>query len=164
MAEKPPCFYPDADRARQGRAPERFAALDALTLGIFRHQLGRDPEQQNAADQLEEGIVHRFGNDEGEEATTFNGTIPQALMMMNGELIEKATSAESGSFLNTVLTKDKSATGAVRHLYLATLGRGPNRKELPAAQKLIAGSASPLAGYQDLFWALLNSNEFIFIR
>ena len=26
-----------------------------------------------------------FGTDEGDETTTFNGTIPQALMMMNGD-------------------------------------------------------------------------------
>ena len=29
-----------------------------------------------------------FANDEGDDATTFNGTIPQALMMMNGEMIK----------------------------------------------------------------------------
>ena len=49
-----------------------------------------------------------FGTDEGDEATTFNGTIPQALMMMNGELVANATSAENGSFLHTVLTTEKS--------------------------------------------------------
>ncbi len=31
-----------------------------------------------------------------DEATTFNGTIPQALMMMNGDLIKKATSRREG--------------------------------------------------------------------
>ncbi len=121
---------------------------DSLIIATEAHKSGRsswDEAETQRQEWLQQFVI-AFGNDEGEEATTFNGTIPQALMMMNGELIEKATSAESGSFLNTVLTKDKSATGAVRHLYLATLGRGPNRKELPAAQKLIAGSASPARG------------------
>jgi len=85
-------------------------------------------------------------------------------MMMNGELVQNATSAEPGSFLNNVLTNEKTPTNAVRRLYLATLGRTPARKEAAAAQQLINGSPTPLAGYQDLFWALLNSNEFIFIK
>jgi hypothetical protein len=139
---------------------------DSLIIATEAHKSGRsswDEAEKQRQEWLQQFVI-AFGNDEGEESTTFNGTIPQALMMMNGELVGKATSAESGSFLNTVLTKDKSPAGAIRHLYLAALGRGPSRKELPAAQKLIAGSATPLAGYQDLFWALLNSNEFIFIR
>ncbi|HEX6984703.1 MAG TPA: hypothetical protein VF170_04970, partial [Planctomycetaceae bacterium] len=109
-------------------------------------------------------FVIAFGNDEGEESTTFNGTIPQALMMMNGELVRNATSADPGGFLHRVLTTEKSPTDAIRRLYLAALGRGPTRKEAMAAQKLIQAGPTPLAGYQDLFWALLNSNEFIFIK
>ncbi|GIS57865.1 MAG: hypothetical protein CM1200mP2_00900 [Planctomycetaceae bacterium] len=38
-----------------------------------------------------------FGTDENDEATTFNGTIPPALMMMNGDLVDKATSAEGAA-------------------------------------------------------------------
>ena len=45
-------------------------------------------------------FIIAFGTDENEETTTFNGTIPQVLMMMNGELVNKAASGEKGSFLN----------------------------------------------------------------
>lgn len=139
---------------------------DSLIIATEAHKSGRssweDAERQRQ-EWLQQFVI-AFGNDEGEEATTFNGTIPQALMMMNGELVRNATSAEPGSFLNGVLTNEKSQPTAIRRLYLASLGRLPSRKESPAAQKLIAASPSPLAGYQDLFWALLNSNEFIFIK
>ena len=52
----------------------------------------------------------------------------------------------------------------VQKLYLATLSRYPNSREVSMARKLMAGSQDPLAAYQDLFWALLNSNEFIFVH
>ena len=32
------------------------------------------------------------------------------------------------------------------------------------ATRLIRGNRDKLAAYQDLFWALLNSNEFIFVH
>ena len=43
-----------------------------------------------------------FGTDDNEETTTFNGTIPQTLMMMNGDLIKQAISIDKGSFLHQV--------------------------------------------------------------
>ena len=103
-----------------------------------------------------------FGTDENDEATTFNGTIPQALMMMNGELVDKATSAERGSFLNKILSGAGTDVSRVRRLFLSTLTREPSRRELAAAQQLLMENRnSPITAYQDLYWALLNSNEFI---
>ncbi|MGC1274200.1 MAG: DUF1549 and DUF1553 domain-containing protein [Planctomycetaceae bacterium] len=139
---------------------------DSLIVSTEAHKSGRSTWEEAEVQRQEwlQQFVIAFATDEGGEATTFNGTIPQALMMMNGELVQNATSAESGSFLNDVLTTEKTPTNAIHRLYLAALGRKPSRKESSAAQALIAGSPTPLAGYQDLFWALLNSNEFIFIK
>ena len=139
---------------------------DSLIIATEAHKSGRSSWEQ-AEEQRQKWLqqfVVAFGTDEGDEATTFNGTIPQALMMMNGELVRNATDAENGSFLHTVLTTEKNPNAAIRRLYLAALGRQPNRREQNAAQQLFNASPNPLAGYQDLFWALLNSNEFIFIR
>jgi len=116
--------------------------------------------QKERDDWLQQFII-AFGTDENDEATTFNGTIPQALLMMNGPLIQKAVSAEKGSFLYTVLSSETSDTTKVQRLYLATLSRHAKEREFSAAQNLIESNPDKLAGYQDLFWALLNSNEFI---
>lgn len=139
---------------------------DSLIIATEAHKSGQSSWEESEKQRQEwlQQFVITFANDEGEESTTFNGTIPQALMMMNGELIQKATSAEQGSFLNEVLSKAKKPGDATRHLYLATLGRLPERREVSAAQKLLQTSPTPIAGYQDLMWALLNSNEFIFIK
>ncbi|MEM9701139.1 MAG: DUF1553 domain-containing protein, partial [Planctomycetota bacterium] len=109
-------------------------------------------------------FITAFGTDELTEATTFNGSIPQALMMMNGELTSAAISAEPGSYLNRVLGSTQKAEDAVNRLFLASLGRKPTGREKSAAAQLIRQSESQIYGYQDLFWALLNSNEFVFVK
>ena len=48
-------------------------------------------------------FVVAFGTDENDEADTFNGTIPQALMMMNGELVEDADQLRNGQLPGDVL-------------------------------------------------------------
>ncbi|MCA8988245.1 MAG: DUF1553 domain-containing protein, partial [Planctomycetaceae bacterium] len=109
-------------------------------------------------------FVTTFGTDENDEATTFNGSIPQALMMMNGELMETATKCEPGSLLHAVVQSNEKDTRKVQLLYLASLGRNPTTRDLSAVRKLMQASGDPVSLYQDLFWALLNSNEFILIR
>jgi hypothetical protein len=100
-----------------------------------------------------------FGNDEGDEATTFNGTIPQALMMMNGEMIKDATSDK----VIGMLVGGAGPSQAAEYLYLAALARRPAGNEISMAMGMIGSrGGAVLTGYQDLWWALLNSNEFIF--
>ncbi len=123
-----------------------------------------------------------FGNDEEGESNTFNGTIPQALMMFNGELVQRATSLKSGGFLADVLSSRLRPAEKVDQLYLAALARKPAAPErrlvsrLFVANAVTAADSSPAAdresnwseladpgasAMQDLWWALLNSNEFI---
>ncbi len=105
-----------------------------------------------------------FGGNEQDEPTNFDGSIPQALMMMNGPLIQRAMQAGAGGTLHAVLNNEqlRSDKERIRSLYLASLGRRPSRRESTAAQRVITASSDKRAAYQDLFWALLNSNEFVF--
>lgn len=107
-----------------------------------------------------------FGTDDNSEATTFNGSIPQALMMMNGGLVKKATECSPGSFLHTVATSGElSNPQRITYLYQAALARNPKRDEVVICNKLLAarGGNTPEA-LRDIWWALLNSNEFILIH
>src|SRR5204863_19969 len=70
-----------------------------------------------------------FGNDEGEDATTFNGTIPQALMMMNGSMVKDATSDKDGSILKW-LAQNSTPSEAIEYLYLSAFARKPTSGEL----------------------------------
>jgi hypothetical protein len=139
---------------------------DSLIIATEAHKSGRSSwaEAEQQRQEWLQQFVSTFGTDENDEATTFNGSIPQALMMMNGPLIENATSINQGSFLHTVLADNSSPAQKAQRLYLAVLSRRPTRNELNAASQLIGQYPNPLNGYQDLFWALLNSNEFILVH
>ena len=50
----------------------------------------------------------------------------------------------------------------VEHLFLASLSRKPTGREFSAIQKILANAKDkPAAALEDIWWALLNSNEFI---
>lgn len=122
-------------------------------------------------------LVLNFGNDEGEEGT-FTGTVVQALMLMNGnEINEAIMNQEVGTVANVVREKGLRITEPlINKLYIAALNRPATKEEMqrltdprmymfhnPALKGKINPSAPAFAVgyYQDVFWALLNSNEFI---
>ncbi len=137
---------------------------DSLLIATNAHKSGRSSWEQSEKKRQEwlGQFVRTFGNDEGEEASSFDGSIPQALMMMNSSLIDDAVSSKSGSHLADVLADSKSDTQKVQKIYLMSLSRMPTRSELSAVHRYFNANPDPQAVYSDLFWALLNSNEFIF--
>jgi hypothetical protein len=139
---------------------------ESLLIATEAHQTAGDAAtRQRMRDQWLQQFVVAFGTDEGDETTTFNGTIPQVLMMMNGDLVKNATSTKKGSFLYQVATSDKKDREKIDYLYRAALGRPVTRPEAAIAQKLwVARGGDTGAALQDVWWALLNSNEFILIH
>ncbi|MDC0935282.1 DUF1549 and DUF1553 domain-containing protein [Pirellulales bacterium] len=107
-----------------------------------------------------------FGNDEQIEASSFNGSIPQTLMMMNGELVKRACRIEGGSFLDKI-ANDPNLTDREKmtYLYKAGLSRPPGSDERNICNQLLAARGGDVAAaLQDVWWAVLNSNEFIFVH
>ena len=112
-------------------------------------------------------FVRIFGGSESEEPTLFSGTIPQALLMMNGQLMGDALQGEPGSVLRSILESPdlKNDRERLNAMYLAALTRYPTNTEGRKLVSLLSMARTPeqkLTAYQDLYWALLNSNEFIF--
>jgi len=112
-----------------------------------------------------------YETEENDESTTFDGTIPQALLLMNSPLVEGAVSGKPGTLLHNVLTGTGSDLAKLRRLCVAALSRQPTEKELAAVRKLLSRPsrrANPREArqqvLQDMFWAYLNSNEFILIH
>jgi hypothetical protein len=107
-------------------------------------------------------FVIAFGTDEGDDTTTFNGTIPQVLMLFNGDLVKAATGLDRGSFLDQVATANRKNADKINTLYLAALARRPSPSEVRLANNLLmARQGQAGEALQDIWWALLNSNEFI---
>ena len=136
---------------------------DSLIVATHAHKTGRSGWDQSETQRREwlQQFIRTFGTDDGSEASSFDGTIPQALMMMNGSLVRDAVSVKPGSQLHDLMSGPGQEIKKVQQLYMATLGRMATKTELAALQKLLQTSSDPLTVYQDLFWALLNCNEFI---
>jgi hypothetical protein len=107
-----------------------------------------------------------FGTDDGAESTTFNGSIPQVLTMMNGDLVRRACSTGSGSFLDRIAHDDRfSNREKIMYLYRAALARLPTKEETNLCNELLAAREGDVVGsLQDIWWAVLNSNEFVLIH
>lgn len=162
-----------------------------------------------------------FDVDEEFEQKDFEGTIPQALLLLNGNITNRSVTPIPGTALAQVLATPGGDKEKIESLYLRTVSRMPtaqetakwtqfvntprdvvlngepapapqrplNRREalrqrrqmqaqMAAARKRRNGGPDPLArfanrlnvasndaktqAYEDLFWALLNSSEFMF--
>ncbi len=146
---------------RQMRAEELY---ESLLVANEAHSSEASYEKQEAAKRewLNQFSV-AFGTDDNKETTTFNGTIPQTLMMMNGDLMDKAVSVDKGGFLHRLANDGQMKNAAkIQHLYLAALARVPTREEIRLANDLLVlRKGDAVAALQDIWWAVLNSNEFI---
>ncbi|OWK43474.1 DUF1549 domain-containing protein [Fimbriiglobus ruber] len=163
-------------------------------------------------------LVRNFGDDEGNELT-FNGTVVQALLMMNGRELNDEISAKGTNAVEKAVAKHSkgggtNVDGVLDELFLMTLNRRPFPEEkaklkgvmlhgalvkgeapktegpTPGAKTspggkptgtkpapggkpgpkpkgpVITGQVAPTGAhdvsfYQDVFWALLNTNEFM---
>lgn len=147
---------------RQMRAEELYESLLVATMAAQTRGSYEDQERQKNIWLSQFSAA--FGTDEGDETTTFNGTIPQVLMMFNGSLIKQATSSEKGGLIDR-LAKDSSLkdTEKIDYLFKAGLSRKPTRTEMQVARELFRAREDNLtAALQDVWWVILNTNEFIF--
>ena len=144
---------------RQMQAEQLY---ESLLVATEADKTAGDEEAAKKKDQWLSQFVIAFGTDEGDESTTFNGSIPQVLMMFNGDLIKHATSLGKGSFVDRVASSGARNEAKITTLYMAALARKPTPKEVSVANALLVARKGDVAGaLQDVWWAVLNSNEFI---
>jgi len=144
---------------RQMRAEDLY---ESLLVATEADQSSGGEEAAKKKDQWLSQFVIAFGTDEGDDATTFNGSIPQVLMMFNGDLIKQATSTGKGGFLDRVANGGMKNAAKINTLYQAALARSPTTREVAAANEmLVARKGDAIGALQDIWWAVLNSNEFI---
>lgn len=150
---------------------------DSLIMATSAHN-ARASSWEAAEEQRQQWLqqfVIAFETDENDEAVVFEGTVPQALMMMNGDLMAGALGAQRGTFFEEVLSSEGSEIDKVRKLCLSALSREPTPQELAAVRKLLrqrlstaktraAREAAVVETLQDIFWAYLNSNEFVLVH
>jgi hypothetical protein len=109
-------------------------------------------------------LLNKFANS-SDKRTEVQTSILQALSLMNGRLITDATSLERSETLAAIADAPFMDTAQrIETLYLTTLSRKPRPEE---AARLVAyvNSGGPSndakKALADVFWALLNTSEFI---
>ena len=146
---------------RQMQAEEVYNSL--LAAADLRSKAGEsaDALAQARIDWLAQ-FNRNMGTDDAMEESHFNGSVRQSLEMMNGELIRQTAGSGKQGFLSGLIQSNMAINEKVEHLFLASLSRKPTPRELTAIQKILGNAKDkPAAALEDIWWALLNSNEFI---
>lgn len=93
------------------------------------------------------------------EAST-DPSLSQALHLLNGDSVHQKV--QQGGVVKQMLDAGKSADEILQSLYVRALSRMPTPEEIAAIQAQLATAANAQQGLEDVFWALLNSREFVF--
>jgi hypothetical protein len=131
----------------------RLAAAGGGGVGGKGAALLRSP--RNQFDQV-------FGFDPSMPRDEVTGSIPQALLLMNGPQINRAINgSRPGTELGQLLTSTSDNEAVATELYLRCLGREPNKAELQTCITHVKNSNTRAAGFEDILWVLINSTEFL---
>jgi Protein of unknown function (DUF1553) len=92
------------------------------------------------------------------DSSTTDGSVPQALMLMNGNIGELISDTKCAAVVaaGSAATDDEK----IDSLYLSFLSRRPTEAERAAAK----GAIGTAFGLSDIAWTMLNTREFLFIQ
>jgi hypothetical protein len=103
-----------------------------------------------------------FGNDEMEEDEINKATISQALMLLNGTIVNDGIIAKEGTRLDRILRTQTDAQRRIDSIFLSVLSRKPTGDERSYFRNYqqSSGYRDKKKAFEDLYWSLLNSAEF----
>jgi hypothetical protein len=147
---------------RETRTPEsasdRFAALRPTRLRG--DQVADAVEQALQGTKARDRVRAEFGYDPSLPQEDLDGSIQQALILMNNRAIQARVSKSGGSLVPELL-KLKSNEELVRELYLRVLARQPSEAERARVLAYFKSIGNRSDATEDLVWVLLNSAEFL---
>jgi hypothetical protein len=106
-------------------------------------------------------VYQAFKVDPSLPVEEIQGTIPQALLMMNSDLVNKFVAARGKTFLADLLARHMGDEEALTALYERTLARKPKAEELAICKRYAGKVDNRGEAFEDIFWSLINSTEFI---
>jgi hypothetical protein len=104
-------------------------------------------------------FLREFGQSDRESIENSNSeaSVPQALVLMNGELLPQIVHRHSQLMLT--VAKAQSADERIDAVYMAVLSRKPTAKEKSLC---LQAQDKGLSTVEDLIYALINTRQFIF--
>ncbi len=131
-------------------------------------QMVRRRNQDRGERQIERALREyrfTFEDDEMADTDTFDGSMPQALLLLNGEITNGGARSGEDGVLDGILRRTRNPAERLREMFLAVYGRSPRAQEerwlLPALAEASAaeGPGGVRRVYEDLFFSLLISSE-----
>jgi hypothetical protein len=110
--------------------------------------------------------------EENQECSTFDGSLPQTLTLLNGDLIQEVVQGGDATLASRIIDGTDSDVEKIRQLCLAALSRYPSVDELQSVrtqlrsyvrkrtERNVPPRQAAAEGFRDLYWAFLNSSEF----
>jgi hypothetical protein len=103
-----------------------------------------------------------FGYDPSVRRDEVAGSIPQALLLMNGPELNRAIDGKQPTtLLGQLLLEVPKDEALVAELYLRCLAREPKPTELQTCLDHVRTSGQRAEAFEDILWSLINSTEFL---
>jgi hypothetical protein len=109
---------------------------------------------------LEGQFKEEFRFDPSSKPDEVEGSVLQALLLMNNPQINQKIQARGTNLLGRVLTAYPDNDDALRMVYLRALARKPTDREMDRCRSYIKKVDNRAEAFEDILWALLNSTEF----
>jgi len=127
--------------------------------GFFRPgQMG--PGRRFGPPNLRTAFKNLFDFDPSTKPDEVEGSVPQALLLMNNATLSQQMKASGDTVLARILKDNAQDEDAIRQLYLRALSRQPSEREVRTCRDHLAQVGNRAEAYEDLLWALVNSTEF----
>ena len=142
-------------------APDQiFRSLLVATGAAHTERPGGEPMDKKIA-RLRKEYLFVFADEERAEVDTFDGNIPQTLLLWNGEIVNRGARALPGGVLAGILAERPQPGARLERMFLATLSRSPSATERARLLPVLTASGAGIAAYEDVFFALLTSTEML---
>jgi len=86
--------------------------------------------------------------------------LSQALHLLNGDTTN--SKIQQGKLVETRLKEEKAPRDIITELYVRCLSRKPTDQELASLEEVVNNEQDKRKALEDIFWAVLNSREFVF--
>jgi hypothetical protein len=144
--------------------PEQLFRSLLIATGSDRMERGGAEVMDKKIARLLRECLFVFGDDEAAEVNTFNGNVPQALLLWNGEIVNQGAKARPGGTLAAILDENPSPEARLQKMFLAAYTRPCTEAERDRLLPALRGQKAARAAYEDLFFAMLTSSEMLTIH
>lgn len=156
-------IYYHSGKVQMLNADQMLNSFLVITNIDKKMQFRNRPDYEEKRDLIYRNHVFLFDNDDNRgKETEFRGTISQALFLLNGKMTNDAIRPLSEGATSVVLRRYQDPEMRVDGLFLTALSRRPFPAEKKVMLEHVRQRDNVASAYEDILWAVLNSNEFLF--